>query len=78
MIETSMNRLSAWDESLAALTANIRTKVRELKRDGVTGMGRANLRQIVSTRGVNVPNANAFERLLDQAIERADAQGFIY
>lgn len=78
-METTVNRLNEWTESLNALTANIKAAVREAKRDQITGMSRGNLRQIVSTRGVNVPNQNAFERLLDQAIERANLPaGFIY
>lgn len=77
MQETSISRLSVWDSSLAALTSNVKATYRKLRKDGTIGISRANLRQIVSTQGVNVP-PSAFDRLLDQAIDRAELpKGFV-
>lgn len=74
----SIDNVSTWTESLKAMTVNVQAKYRELRRDEITGISRANLRQIVSTRGVNVPPGK-FDRLLDQAIEHAEfPTGFIY
>jgi hypothetical protein len=76
-METTVNALNQWTASLQALAGNMRAKHRELKKDGTVSMSRANFRQIVSTRGVTVP-VSAFDRLFDQAIDRADLPtGFI-
>lgn len=66
---------SGWETSLAALTKSVKEKLRELKAEGTTRMSRANLRQIVSTRGVTVPPAR-FDELLDAAIKAAGAGSF--
>lgn len=77
MLQTSMSRLSIWDSSLAALTSNVKATYKKLRKEGTVSISLANLRQIVSTQGVNVP-ASAFDRLLDQAIERAELpKGFV-
>lgn len=73
----SATRTKSWESSLAALTENVKRKVQELKRDQVTGMSRGNLRQIVSTRGIDVPPGR-FDDLLDEAIELAGASSFFY
>ncbi len=65
----------AWDDQVDIMTKNVKDKVRELKDDGVVGMSRRNLRQIVSTRGITVP-PSAFDRLLDEAIQKAGARKF--
>lgn len=78
MIEMSVGQLDRWSTSLDALTANVERKYRELRKDGVVGMGRNNLRMIVSTAGVHVA-PSAFGRLFDQALERANVPaGFFY
>lgn len=59
--------MDAWDSSLKALKRNLRTLLAELRDDGITGMSRGNIRQIVSTRGVTVP-PSMFDRLLDRAL----------
>ncbi len=70
-------RSSAWESSLAALTASVKAKVREMRRDGTTAMSRANFRQIVSTRGVTVP-VDQFDALLASAIEAARVTSYFY
>lgn len=70
--------MNTYQASLEALTANVKDTYRKLKRDGVTGMSKRNLRQVTSTRGVTVP-AGVFDRLFDEAIEAAKLpEGFIY
>lgn len=77
-MEATAERLGSWVASLDALTANVERECCKLRRDGVVGMSRANLRQIVSTAGVHVPPAS-FDRLLDQALNRANVPtGFFY
>ena len=58
---------SIYTRSLTALTENLRTTVKNARRDGITSMSRANIRQVVGTFGVMVP-PSAFDRLLDDAI----------
>lgn len=76
MIVTSFESLNAWQASLDALTNNVKVCVRQCRRQGTIAMSRANLRQIVPTNGVHVAPA-AFDRLLDQAIERAGVAAFV-
>jgi len=66
-----------WAAQVDVLAKNVKDKVRELKADGVVGMGRRNFRQVVSTRGVTVA-PGAFDRLLDEAIKKAGVGKFIY
>jgi hypothetical protein len=68
---------STWEEQVDVLAKTIKDKVRELKADGIVGMARRNLRQIISTRGISVA-PSAFDRLLDEAITKAGVGKFIY
>ena len=78
MIETTVNRLNDWSESVDTLAKSIKAKVRELKREGITGMGRDNLKMVVSTAGLKIaPNPSAFARCFEQALEAANLGGFI-
>ena len=70
--------MNDYQASLEALTKNIKTAVRRMRREGVVAMAKKNLRQVVSTSGVTV-HPTAFDRLLDEAIATAKLpRGFIY
>lgn len=66
-----------WAAQVDVMAKNIKDKVRELKTDGVVGMSKRNMRQVVSTRGISV-SPSAFDRLLDEAIKKAGVGRFIY
>jgi hypothetical protein len=68
---------SSWDNNLTELTKRIKEKVREMKADGTVSMSAANLKQVVSLRGLSFPNANAFERAFAEAINKAGVGRFI-
>jgi hypothetical protein len=71
--------LTDWSDSVHTLAKSIRAKVRELKREGTTGMSRDNLKMIVSTAGLTIaPNPSAFARCFEQALEVAEVNGFVY
>ena len=75
-LETSFNSLNAWTENVDTMANNLKTLVKQLRKEGTVSMARANVRQLVSTKGITVAPAQ-FDRLLDQAIERADLEKFI-
>lgn len=56
-----------WNEQVATLRNSLKQLQTKLKRDKITGMGRENARQLVSTKGISVP-PSAFQRLFDEAI----------
>ena len=73
----SVGDASTWEEQVDVMAKNIKDKMRELKADGVVGMSKRNLRQIVSTRGISVA-PGVFDRLLEDAIKKAGAGKFFY
>lgn len=60
-----------WQDNVTLMARHIDAAVAKAKREGIVGMSRKNLRQIVSTQGVRVA-PHAFDRLLDEAIRKAD------
>lgn len=63
-----------WQDNVTVLANNITKAVRSAKADGIVGMSKDNLRQIVSTKGLGYigPNPqNAFIRLFDDALAKA-------
>jgi len=64
-----------YNESLKCYVRNMKAMIAKAKRDGIVGMSRANLRQIVSTKGLTIPPA-AFDRLVDDAIRIVKVKGF--
>ena len=73
----SVGDASTWEEQVDVMAKNIKDKMRELKADGVVGMSKRNLRQIVTTRGISVA-PGVFDRLLEDAIKKAGAGKFFY
>ena len=71
-----------WQDNVTVLANNIAKAVRDARKQGTVKMGRDNLKQIVSTRGLGYigPNPqNAFERLFDDAVKAAKLPaGFLY
>lgn len=68
-----------YQEAVNILSANISSYIKSAKRGGTVGMSKGNLRQVVSTKGVNLPNTNAFMRAFDDAVKvAAGAKGFVY
>jgi hypothetical protein len=65
-----------FDDNVAELAATIKKKVAEARADGTMGMSKRNLKALVSSRGF--PNANAFERGFEEALQKAGVGKFIY
>lgn len=65
---------SVFDDAVSQLVSNLKDTIQQVKRQGTVGMAKKNLRQLVSTRGVNLPNANAFERAFDAAYDQVKSQ----
>ena len=72
-----VGRDGEWDDNVAVLTQSIKKAVQSAKKDGTTAMSKANLKQVISTRGVNLPNRNAFERAFEEAVSKAGLGKFI-
>lgn len=69
--------MNDYTKSLPIMVANVKAKVKELRRDGTTGMSIANLRQIVSTKGITVAPAQ-FDSLLRDAIDQSRLTSYFY
>ena len=68
------NRMS-YDKSLVIYVNNMKVTIRRAKKDKIVGMSRENLKQIVSTRGIDIP-VSAFHRLFDDAVKQVNIKGF--
>lgn len=67
---------SPWEEAVLVLESNVKELVARWKREGTVGCSFRNLMQCVSSRNVWLPNANAFERALREAVSRVKLRGF--
>ena len=68
-----------WDDSVEAIVRNIREYVKKDKRQGTVGMSRGNLKQVISTAGVNMQGPNPqelFSRAFDEAVSKVNVPGF--
>ncbi len=66
----------AKDDDTDELVARIKQAVKQAKTDGTVGMSKANLKQLVNTRGLRFANANHFERAFEEALGRAGLRSF--
>jgi hypothetical protein len=68
---------SPWEDNVAELASRIKKLVRKLRADGTISMSKGNLKQMVSSRGLSFPNANAFERGFEEALQQAGVGRFV-
>lgn len=61
---------SIFDDSVEELATRIKDAFDQAKKEGTTSMSKANLKQLVSTRGLRFANPNVFNRAFDDAIQR--------
>lgn len=64
------------DDDTDELVKRIKQAVKEEQANGTVGMSKANLKQIVNTRGLRFANPNHFERAFEEALQRAGVKGF--
>ena len=64
-----------WTETVTKIETNILDYIRQAKKEGTTGMSVDNLRQVVDTRGINLPNPNAYYRAFDEALNELLEEG---
>jgi hypothetical protein len=70
------NPESVYDEAVNILEKHLREYIAKAKRQGTVGMSKANLKQVVSTRGLRIP-ASAFDRAFNDAVSRlGNVHGF--
>ena len=70
--------MGPYEQAVAVLSDAITDYIRKAKRRGTIGMSKACLMQCIPTRGVYLPNANAFQRAFEDAIVAAKAGKFVY
>lgn len=77
---TMAKNWSEWDKNVSILASNIRAAMRDNTAHGIVGLSRANLKQIVSTRGLTIAaNPSTFDRCFEQALEAAKLpKGYVY
>lgn len=78
-MEVSFERVSKWSGNVDTVVKNILAAIARQKRQGIVGMSRDNLKMVTPTTGVTIDGGPAaYDRLFDQAIERAGGlRGFI-
>jgi hypothetical protein len=69
---------SPWEDNVVELAGRIKKAVKEQRADGIVSMSKGNLKQLISSRGLSFPNANAFERGFEEALGRAGVGKFIH
>jgi hypothetical protein len=64
----------SYSDGVEQLVQEIKRVVKDAKAEGTVGMSKANLKQLVHA--PNFPNANAFERGFEEALQKAGVRGF--
>ena len=73
----SMKNIKTKDyaSSVTVLVQNIKDYINNAKRNGTVGMSKTNLKQVVSTRGVDCAT-NEFDKAFDEAVSKVKVSGF--
>jgi hypothetical protein len=67
------------DQTVKTLVANIKAYIKKAKRQGTVGMSKTNLKQVVSTKGIEYHGTNApwtFHQDFMQAVALVKVKGF--
>lgn len=65
----------SYEEALQVYAKNMKDYIRAALKEGTVGMSRTNLKQVVSTRGIDI-HPSAFNRLFDEAVNSVKVKGF--
>ena len=65
------------EDTITILAARIKQKVQELRADGVIGMSKGNLKQVVNLHGLSFANPYHFENSFSEALQRAKVRKFV-
>lgn len=60
--------MTSYDANVTRLAENLTELITSLQQDGTVGMSRDNLRQLVSTKGVTLPNIYSFNQAFTDAL----------
>lgn len=58
-----------WTDAVREFESKIIAYIKQAKKEGTTGMAMGNLRQMVGTSGISLPNPNAYHRAFDAAVD---------